>query len=43
MIGGGFWDFVGGEGAYEQLLEVYRKVGQVFADKLRELRERLIV
>lgn len=43
MIGEPFWDFVGGTGAYEELLEVYRRVGEDFADRLRELRERLIV
>jgi hypothetical protein len=43
MIGEQFWDFVGGEGAYEELLEVYREVGEEFADRLRELREQLIV
>jgi hypothetical protein len=43
MIGEPFWDFVGGTGAYEELLEVYRRVGEGFADRLRELRERLIV
>ncbi len=43
MIGEQFWNFVGGEGAYEELLEVYREVGEEFADRLRELREQLIV
>ena len=43
MIGEEFWNFVGGEGAYEELLEVYREVGEEFADRLRELREQLIV
>jgi type II restriction endonuclease TdeIII len=43
MIGKPFWDFVGGPGAYEELLEVYREVGEEFADRLRELREQLIV
>ncbi len=43
MLGQSFWDFVGGAGAYEELLEVYREVGEEFADRLRELREQLIV
>ena len=33
MIGEEFWNFVGGEGAYEELLEVYREVGEEFADR----------
>jgi len=43
MLGQSFWDFVGGAGTYEELLEVYREVGEEFADRLRELREQLIV
>jgi hypothetical protein len=43
MIGEQFWNFVGGAGSYEEMLEVYRQVGDEFADRLRELRERLIV
>jgi hypothetical protein len=43
MLGEPFWNFVGGEGAYDKLLDVYREVGEEFADRLRELRERLIV
>lgn len=43
MIGEQFWDFVGGAGTYEELLDVYRQVGEEFAERLRELRERLIV
>ena len=43
MLGEPFWDFVGGAGTYEELLEVYREVGEEFAERLRELRERLIV
>jgi hypothetical protein len=43
MIGEQFWDFVGGAGTYELLLEVYRQVGEEFAERLRELREQLIV
>jgi Type II restriction endonuclease, TdeIII len=43
MLGEPFWNFVGGEGAYDELLDVYREVGEEFAQRLRELRERLIV
>jgi hypothetical protein len=43
MLGDPFWDFVGGSGTYEELLEVYRHVGEDFAGRLRELREQLIV
>jgi len=43
MLGEPFWEFVGGDGTYEELLEVYRRVGEDFAERLRELRERLIV
>ena len=43
MLGAPFWDFLGGPGTYEALLEVYRQVGEDFAARLRELREQLIV
>ena len=43
LIGAPFWDFLGGSGTYEELLEVYREIGEDFAARLRELRERLIV
>ena len=43
MLGEPFWEFVGGDGTYEELLQVYREVGEEFAERLRELRERLIV
>jgi Type II restriction endonuclease, TdeIII len=43
MLGEPFWNFVGGEGAYDELLDVYREVGEEFAERLRRLRERLIV
>ncbi len=43
MLGEPFWDFAGGAGTYEELLGVYREVGEEFAERLRELRERLIV
>jgi hypothetical protein len=43
MLGEPFWDFVGEPGAYAELLDVYREVGEEFVDRLRELRDRLIV
>lgn len=43
MLGEPFWNFVGGTGTYDGLLDVYREVGEGFAERLRELRERLIV
>ena len=43
MIGAPFWDFLGGPGTYEELLDVYREVGDDFAERLRELRERLTI
>jgi hypothetical protein len=43
MLGEPFWNFVGGNGTYGALLDVYRDVGEQFAERLRELRERLIV
>lgn len=38
MLGAPFWDFVGGDGTYDELLNVYREVGEAFAERLRELR-----
>jgi hypothetical protein len=43
MLGEPFWDFVGGNGTYDELLDIYRDVGEEFAERLRDLRERLIV
>lgn len=43
MLGEPFWNFVGGSGTYDELLDVYREVGAHWAERLRELRERLIV
>jgi hypothetical protein len=43
MLGERFWDFVGGAGTYEELLGFYRRVGLDFAQRLRDLREQLIV
>ncbi len=38
MLGEPFWEFVGGDGTYEELLGVYREVGDEFGEQLRELR-----
>jgi hypothetical protein len=43
MLGEPFWNFVGGAGTYEELIEVYREVGEELSERLRELREQLIV
>lgn len=43
MLGEQFWDFVGGAGTYEELLALYRRVGEEFTERLRALREQLIV
>jgi hypothetical protein len=43
MLGEPFWNFVGGAGTFEELLEVYRQIGAEFTERLRELREQLIV
>lgn len=41
MLGEAFWNFVGGsETTSEELLFVYREVGEEFAERLRELHER---
>ena len=40
MLGPPFWDFVGGgAGTYEELLGLYREVGDEFAERLQELRQ----
>jgi len=38
MLGLPFWDFVGGTGTYEELLDLYRQVGDEFAERIRVLR-----
>jgi hypothetical protein len=43
MLGQPFWDFVGGEGTYADLLELYREVGDEFGERLQELRDRLTI
>ena len=40
-LGSEFWDFVGGPGTYEQLLELYRAVGIEYAAHLDALRQAL--
>ena len=43
-IGPEFWNFVGGDdGTYEELLEIYREVGETFSERLREVRGRLLI
>lgn len=39
-MGSDFWDFIGGVGAYEQLLDVYMRVGEESAPEIEALRER---
>jgi len=39
MLGLPFWDFAGGTGTYEELLDLYLQVGDEFAERIRELRE----
>ena len=43
MLGEPFWEFVGGQGTYDAVLGVYREVGDGFAERLREVREHLMV
>jgi type II restriction endonuclease TdeIII len=43
LLGEPFWEFVGGPGTYDELLDEYRAVGDEYAERLRELRERLII
>jgi hypothetical protein len=37
MIGAKFWDFLGGDRTYVELIEVYQEVGRSFAERLRLL------
>jgi hypothetical protein len=39
MIGRKFWDFLGGNGTYTELIDVYHEVGRSFAERLRSLTE----
>ena len=38
-LGPPFWNFVGGIGTYDQLLAVYREVGDEFGERIQELRQ----
>lgn len=40
MLGAEFWDFIGGEGAHDELLSIYEQVGEEFASEIEALRER---
>jgi len=37
LIGKQYWDFLGGEGTFEELLEIYRKVGEVKSKTNRKI------
>jgi len=37
MVGKEFWDFLGGEGAYEELLDLFDQVGKEFKTKLHKM------
>ena len=37
MVGKDFWDFLGGDGAYEELLELFDKVGKEYKTKLNKM------
>ena len=37
MVGRGFWDVLGGDGTYVELIDVYQDVGRSFAERLRSL------
>ena len=39
-MGRQFWDFLGGDGAYEQLLSIFEQVGGEFVAEIEALRER---
>lgn len=39
MMGGKFWNFLGGDGTYSELIEIYQNVGRSFAERLRALTE----
>ena len=38
MLGKQFWEFVGGEGAFEELLGLYARVGGMYAPEIARLR-----
>jgi hypothetical protein len=37
MVGEQYWDFIGGEGAYEQILDIFDQVGEAHWGELNEL------
>lgn len=37
LIGAGYWELVGGPGAYKELLNVFKKVGEETREKLKQL------
>ena len=37
MVGEQYWDFIGGDGAYEQILDIFDQVGEAHWDELNEL------
>jgi len=41
LVGKEFWDFVGGEGAYEELLGIFKEVGEEAMDIIKKTIERL--
>ena len=40
MIGKAYWDFLGGKGCYEEVLDLYEQVGKIMWAKLKERIER---
>ena len=36
LVGKDFWDFLGGNGAYEELIDIYEKVGEEIRPVLEE-------
>ena len=40
MIGKDYWDFLGGKGCYEEVLDLYEQVGKNMWTKLKEKIER---
>lgn len=42
MVGKSFWDFLGGDGAYEDLLNIFEEVGRELRDKLEDKMQEII-
>jgi len=38
LVGSDFWNLLGGEGTYEELLSVFEEVGEKIEDELEELK-----